>query len=75
LPLWYEDILINPKNCVIKSLNFLTEELTDTDICSESIFKKIGNDKNKQFYDTFLSNKANLEYLAENGLGKERFEI
>lgn len=75
LSLSYEDILINPKNCVTKALNYLSIEFVDNNICGESIFKKLGNDKNRQFYDNFLNNKSNLEFLAEHGLGKERFEM
>ena len=75
LSLSYEDILINPKNCVTKTLNFLSIEYVDNDIYGESIFKKIGNDKNRQFYETFLGKKTNLDFMTAHGLGSERFEI
>lgn len=75
LPLWYEDILENPRTCVTESLEFLEQKYVVEDIHTESVFKKIGNDKNTQFYDAFLSEKSNIEYLIARNLSKERFDI
>lgn len=73
LPLWYEDILADPKMCVKKTLDFLALEYRDSNIYDDSIFKKISNDKNTQFYDDFINNKANIEYLTGRKLSKERY--
>lgn len=75
LSLWYEDILANPEMCVTKTLDFLGQDYSEQDICIESIFKKIANDKNAQFYDAFLSKKSNLEYLEACQLSNARFQL
>jgi LPS sulfotransferase NodH len=73
LSLWYEDIVKDPKNCIINTLDFLNREYLDDDVVMTSIFKKLGNDKNQEFYEVFLSKKSNLEYLEKLNILEKRF--
>lgn len=73
LSLWYEDIVKNPKNCVTNTLTFLNREYVEDDVVMTSVFKKLGNDKNQEFYEVFLSKKSNLEYLENLNIMEKRF--
>lgn len=73
LPLWYEDILEDPKKCVTKTLEYLEREYVDDDVIMNSIFKKLANDKNQGFYESFLSKNVNLDYLGKLNILEKRF--
>ena len=73
IKLYYEDIVENPKNCVNNVIKYLNRTSIDTSSQPESIFKKIGNDKNEEFFQQFINEKSNIEYLSELNLNEERF--
>ena len=73
LPLYYEDIVKAPNDCINNVLSFLNRSPVNEVIHTESIFKKIGNDKNEEFFQQFINEKSNVEYLSGLNLNEERF--
>ena len=65
LPLYYEDIINDPEYCIKKSLEFLQPEHPRYDISTDSVFEKIGSERNIGFYNKFLSIKNNSSFLQE----------
>jgi len=73
LSLWYEDILNSPQDCVINTLSFLNLKPNEEDVNIKSIFKKLRNAKNQEFYEIFLSKKSNIDYLHKLTILDNRF--
>jgi len=73
LSLWYEDILKDPKKCVTNTLTFLNVKYSEEDVSIKSIFKKLKNDKNQEFYEVFLSKKSNIDCLGKLNILENRF--